>query len=376
MRIRFAGLVFGVFGLMIVSACAHASLTVVESVPLETNLAVSGVQDTQSAWLELIGSAKSTIDLEEFYVNNGDSLTPVLNALQDAANRGVQIRLLTDSQFYQTYTANENAIAALPNTQFKTIDFSKSGGIMHAKYFVVDGKSAYVGSANFDWLALSHIHEVGVKVYDAQIASGLESVFNLDWNVGNEHFVSFKTQLAGILTTPALQLFASPTNDLPSGMSPTLNALLGLINNARHSLKIQMYEYATTPYQSSTRFEALDQALRNAAGRGVQVEMIVDKTALKAGSSDLKSLAKVPNLKIKVITIPQWSGGPLQYARVAHSKYLIADDQTIWIGSENWTGDYFTSSRNVGVITTDQGALSSLEQIFTQVSNSGYTTAP
>jgi len=376
MRIRFAGLVFGVFGLMIVSACAHASLTVVESVPLETNLAVSGVQDTQSAWLELIGSAKSTIDLEEFYVNNGDSLTPVLNALQDAANRGVQIRLLTDSQFYQTYTANENAIAALPNTQFKTIDFSKSGGIMHAKYFVVDGKSAYVGSANFDWLALSHIHEVGVKVYDAQIASGLESVFNLDWNVGNEHFVSFKTQLAGILTTPALQLFASPTNDLPSGMSPTLNALLGLINNARHSLKIQMYEYATTLYQSSTRFEALDQALRNAAGRGVQVEMIVDKTALKAGSSDLKSLAKVPNLKIKVITIPQWSGGPLQYARVAHSKYLIADDQTIWIGSENWTGDYFTSSRNVGVITTDQGALSSLEQIFTQVSNSGYTTAP
>ena len=73
----------------------HASawsgrIEIVQSVPVETTLEVPGVALTQSVWLDLINSAQSTIDLEEFYVSSqaGSALEPVLGALQNAALMG------------------------------------------------------------------------------------------------------------------------------------------------------------------------------------------------------------------------------------------------------------------------------------------------
>jgi hypothetical protein len=33
---------------------------------------------------------------------------------------------------------------------------ARTQGVLHAKYFVVDGREAYLGSQNFDWRALAH----------------------------------------------------------------------------------------------------------------------------------------------------------------------------------------------------------------------------
>jgi phosphatidylserine/phosphatidylglycerophosphate/cardiolipin synthase-like enzyme len=374
MRIRF-NLGFALFAVasIFTAHSVFASIDLVESVPLETNLAVPGIETTQAAWIELFQGAQSTIDIEQFYISSGDSLIPVLDALKAAAARGVQVRIIVDSQFYVTYPNDVNALGQVPNIQFKTINvFAKAGGIMHAKYMVIDSQKAYVGSANFDWLALSHIHEVGAKIDDVQVGAGLESIFNMDWGMGTTQQQSLLEKLVPSFLT----LYASPGNDLPGGVNQTLPALLSLIQNTKQTLNIQMYEYATSIYGSSAKFLDLDHALRAAAARGVKIQLAVDQTALKAGKKDLEALAKIANIEVRVITIPQWSGGPLQYARVAHSKYLVSDHQTLWVGSENWQGDYFNASRNVGVITNDQASLTKIGQTFTTVWNSGYTSAP
>ena len=374
MRLGFKAVVYGLMALASgLPMGARASVDVVQSVPLETNLAIPGIQDTQSAWLELINSAKQSIDLEEFYMSGADVLTPVVNALKAAATRGVQIRIILDKGFYKTYPTDAQALATVANVKVKTIDFSKLGGIMHAKYFVVDRQRAYVGSANFDWLALSHIQEVGLKVDDQQLGAGLESVFNLDWASGQApSTATFFEEVKTAFINPLVQLYASPTTDVPADVPPSLNALLNLMKNAKSSLKIQLYEYSTSLYGSTTKFRDLDNAIRAAALRGVKVEMALDKTAQKAGASDLLALSKIANISIKTITIPQWSGGALQYARVAHSKYMIVDDTQVWIGSENWSGDYFSSSRNVGIISSDNHVLSKIAQIFNKVWTSAY----
>jgi len=71
----------------------------------------------------------------------------------------------------------------IPNLEFRFIEFGKLGGngIIHAKYFVVDGNSAYVGSQNFDWRSFSQIHETGLRISDAGMAHQLQAIFEQDW---------------------------------------------------------------------------------------------------------------------------------------------------------------------------------------------------
>ena len=82
----------------------------------------------QDVWLEMINSAQSTLDLEQFYVSNqaGEELEPVLQAISAAAQRGVKVRLIVDKKFYGTYPDSVNQIAQTINSEARTIDFSTS----------------------------------------------------------------------------------------------------------------------------------------------------------------------------------------------------------------------------------------------------------
>jgi phosphatidylserine/phosphatidylglycerophosphate/cardiolipin synthase-like enzyme len=333
----------------------------------------------------MINGAKSSIDIEQFYINNqaGQSLEPVLNALKAAAARGVQIRFLVDTKFYATYSSEPNELAQLPGFSVEQIDFSSLGGVQHAKYFVVDQTQAFVGSANFDWLALTHIHEVGLRINDANVGSDLEAIFNRDWAngiaIGSKLPPVSRAPLSPIQAAPESSEFlitASPPAVNPTGIPDTLDALVKSINSAKTSLKIQNYQYNTRGIaggnQAKPRWADLDDAIRKAAGRGVHVQLCFDNAALKAGQPDLDALKKLNNVEVHIVTIPQWSGGPIPYARLIHSKYMIVDDASAWVGSENWTEGYFTQTRNVGVFFQDATLVSSLKQIFAQVWGSNY----
>jgi len=365
------------------------SVEVVQSVPIETTLEVPGIRLTQDVWVEMISAAQRTIDLEEFYVNNeaGQSLEPVLDAIRAAAARGVQVRLIVDAGFYKTYPDVPNEFAQIQNMQVKTIDFSSLGGIQHSKYFVIDQSQTFLGSANLDWLALTHIHEVGLKIDNSDISASLESVFEKDWQAGtslgqNSTFVDNSSNLR--FFTPAdldidansMNLVASPQSDDPDGVSDSLTAVTQLMGSAHNSLKLQVYEFDTSIYKSAQHWMVLDQAVRAAAARGVQVQILVDKAALKAGKKDLEALAGVQNIQVKIVTVPQWSGGVIPYSRLVHSKYFVVDGTSGWVGTENWEQTYFTGSRNVGLVLNSADIAGKLGQIFDQVWSSDYLSAP
>jgi phosphatidylserine/phosphatidylglycerophosphate/cardiolipin synthase-like enzyme len=169
-----------------------------------------------------------------------------------------------------------------------------------------------------------------------------------------------------------LQVLASPDTLPPHDIPNTLSALLQIIQSAQSSVKIQVYEYSTKKYKSTEEWKVLDDAIRGAAGRGVHVQLLVDKNATKESAADLASLAKVENISVKTVTIPTWSGGVIPFARLIHSKYMIVDGKYGWVGSENWLGNYFTNNRNVGVLTTRAGLVSDLTKIFDHVWSSPY----
>ncbi len=357
------------------------SIEVVQSVPAETSLAVPGIRQAQAVWLEMIQKAKSTLDLEQFYISDekGQALVPVLKAIQDADARGVKVRLLVDAQFFKTYPESVKDLNEGDNSEARTISFARYGGVQHAKYFIVDGRNTFVGSQNFDWRALSHIHEIGLRIDDASIASTFGSIFEKDWAMGEAVDQRKKVKRGpvyparAVQRTQSLYVVAAPEAANPPGVPYSLKAIQDLMNAAKQSIRIQVMEYSTrSARQGGQNWKELDSVIRAAAARGVKVDLLVDVSNIKKAKKDLESLAVVSGINVRTMTIPPYSGGEIQYARLIHSKYLVADGVYAWVGTENWSEGYFLNTRDVGVTTAEPTTVRALGQVFETLWRSQY----
>jgi phosphatidylserine/phosphatidylglycerophosphate/cardiolipin synthase-like enzyme len=366
-------------------SCAPASppgvpqqgrVDLVESVPVETNLDHADIPDAYEVWPEMIAGATRTLDLAEFYVSGapGSRLEPVIAAIEAAAHRGVTVRFLADAGFSKTYPEILDHLAAVPCITVRRFDVkSLMGGVLHAKYFVVDGRETYLGSQNFDWRSLTHIHEMGVRVRDAAATAAYAKVFAFDWDYagGGARMVhdrdgeapqAFRETAGGgpAQVTPVM----SPRDFLPDPRTWELPRLVALIDGAMRTVHVQVLTYGTTSRDGSP-FPELDDALRRAAARGVAVSMVVSDWEKKKGTIEsIQKLARVPGVTAHFIDIPPWSGGFVPFARVAHAKYMVVDSERSWVGTSNWEGDYFTHSRNVGLIVEGTAFAAQLERVF------------
>ncbi len=138
-------------------ACAaappSAQSQLIQSVPEGTGLADAGLPFARDAWVDMIRSARRTLDFGEFYATNrpGRALEPVLQALEQAGRRGVRIRFLLSAKMLGQDPATLARLKAIPGAEVRSFDLTGvSHGILHAKYFVVDGREAAFGSQNFD----------------------------------------------------------------------------------------------------------------------------------------------------------------------------------------------------------------------------------
>lgn len=373
-------LLLGVLAVELMS-CAHAppALQLAESWPLETSLDHADIVDAAPAWLELIGGAMRSLDVGEFYISTAaqdghpgldDRLEPVLVAIEQAAARGVAVRVLVDESFYAKYPRSVERLGAHANVSVRRIDWKahSGGGVMHAKYFVVDGVRAYLGSQNFDYRSLSHIHEVGAVVRDVGVVQQLAAIFARDFAVAGGDAAG--TAKVGAADDAQVTFAASPQNDLPEGVAFELDGLVQRLDAAKRSIEVQVLTYKIKQRDGSP-FTVLDEALRRAAARGVKVTLIVSSWGQKDGS--VAALSALPNMVVKVITIPAWSKSELQFARVAHSKYCLIDREVAWVGTSNWEGDYFLKSRNVSVFSTEPGFVGDVAKVFDTVLHSPLT---
>ncbi len=366
-----------------------SQIKIVESVPVETILTESGLARPYDEWLDMINNANRTIDIEVFYFANkqGEPLEDIINALISAGKRGVKIRIIVDKSFVEK---NENSIEEIrgkKNISIRKIDIkSITGGVMHSKHFIVDNSEIFLGSQNFDWRALKHIHEMGIRVKDKNLAKLFSNIFNMDWKLCAKHDNSTISKLREkysvkvnkknplLINTSEfgkVRLFptVSPESLTPEGYSDELEELLDIIDNAKSKLRIQVMTYSL-----KNEFYKIDRALRNAADRGVDVKIIFANWTIKKETiEDIKSLSQVKNIEIKFSSIPEYSMGYIPYSRVDHSKYLIADDEISRISTSNWEHGYFENTRNMSLIIYNKEINKLLERVFYNSWNSSLT---
>ena len=330
--------------------------SLVQSVPAETGLADPGVPFAKDVWMDMIRGAKVSVDAAEFYVTNrpGSALEPVLKALEQAGARGVKVRFLLSAKMLDQDPASVARLRRIPGAEVRSFDLSAvSKGILHAKYFLVDGREAALGSQNFDWRALEQIHELGVRTTDPRIVVRLAELFAIDWAfAGSGKLPSLPGRPTPVLR-PEVELVASPPFLTPKDLRPAINALVELIGQAKESVRVQLLTYS--PVAGQDRFwPVLDNALRAAAVRGVSVRLMVSDWVLGSRAlPHLKALTLIPNLEVKVVSIPEAEEGHIPYARTIHSKYLVVDGMHLVIGTSNWEESYFMDSRNVELIFRD-----------------------
>jgi phosphatidylserine/phosphatidylglycerophosphate/cardiolipin synthase-like enzyme len=352
---------------------AEGRLDLVESAPIETNLDHPDIPDAYEVWPAMIRGATRTLDIAEFYVSNapGSRLEPVLVAIEEAARRGVAVRLLVDASFAKKYPESLDRLGASGVTVRRWDVGAVMGGILHAKYFVVDEREAYLGSQNFDWRSLTHIQELGVRIRDAGAAAAYARVFAFDWELaggrppataGEEGPLTFTEIAAGApaRVTPVM----SPKGFLPDARTWDLPRLVALVDGAKRSVNVQVLTYKTKAHDGAP-FPDLDDALRRAAARGVSVKLLVSDWEKRKGTvEDVQRLARVPNVAVRFLDVPAWSGGFVPFARVAHAKYMVVDGARAWVGTSNWEADYFTKSRNVGVVVEGEAFAAELDRVF------------
>lgn len=360
---------------------APPAVELVETTPVETPLDHPEIPDAHAVWREMIDGAQRTVDVAQFYISNapGSRLELVLQAMEAAAARGVRVRVLVDEGFSKKYPEPLERLGARQGIEVRRFDVGKRmGGVLHAKYFIVDGRDAYLGSQNFDWRSLEHIHEIGVRVRRPEITRALAEVFELDWALaGGAEGKPAPAQGAGAPRFPvevreggqatALTPLFSPKGWLPDEALWDLPRLRGLIDGARRSVVVQLLTHRPKT-RDGAPFPDLDEALRGAGRRGARVRLMVADWGKRPGTIEgLQRLAEAPGVEVKMVTIPRWSGGFIPFARVAHAKYMVVDGGAAWVGTSNWEADYFTKSRNVGLLVEGGPIAGQLTRVFEEL---------
>ena len=362
---------------------AKADLMLFESWPQETTLNNSHIADVVPVWIEAIDQAEKTLDFEEYYIANESNtgLDRVVQALRRAGERGVKIRFIIDSQMAGDDNGYQpDSIRDIPNLELRIINFNEmTGGIQHAKFFIVDGKTLYFGSQNFDWRSLEQISEMGARLRPEILVNPIKDIFEFDWILAENTKTPEKsekcygnTHLQYHGEDTVVETVASPKGYLPCAEMWDLPKMLEMIRQAQKSIAVQLLNYATQNYDKS-EFKELDDALIEAAGRGVNVRLLVsDWTTKPKYMADLKRLAQIDHIETRMIEVPEHSSGFVPYSRTIHSKFMVVDDDKTWMGTSNWGGDYFYKSRNIGMIATGKKLNTDLTQSFEHYWNSDY----
>ncbi len=297
--------------------------------------------------ISAIENATSTCHMQFYIWQNGGQINRVIDALINAAARGVTCRLLLDaigSRDFLNSTIStkiqkagikvrESLPAGLIKALFSRIDIRN-----HRKIVVIDGKIAFTGSQNMvDPLVFNKDAGVGswidvmVKV-EGPVVESLAGTFISDWYLDAEEDDYQTESLQKDIETvrqkgdihPLPVVGQCPVQLVPSGpgfgMENIHNLLLTTIYAARKELIM------TTPYFIPD--EPLLIALKAAAQRGVSVTIIVPQ------KNDSKlvhyaSQARFEELTEAGVRIQLFHGGLL------HSKTITVDRNFSLFGSVN-----------------------------------------
>ena len=271
---------------------------------------------------DLLNSAKKTIDMTMYELVD----TQTQQILAGQAAKGVVVRVILDQALEKT--SNTPVYTFLNANGVKAVWANPVFQASHQKTITVDGTTTAIMSLNLTSRYYSTSRDFAVIETNPTDIAAIEATFDAD-------FVS-----SAITPAAGDDLIWSPTT--------SLTALLGLINSAKSSLKVENEEMGDAQIVT---------ALEDAAKRGVAVEVAMTNGGTYA--AEFNAL-KAAGVKVNTYT----TTAPLYI----HAKMILVDyggsGQVAFVGSQNFSNPSLTENRELGLTVTDPAILGSLNTTF------------
>ncbi|KAM9134633.1 5'-3' exonuclease PLD3-like isoform 3-T3 [Pangshura tecta] len=380
---------------------SQCSLVLVESIPVGLDYNHSSPRHLPifQAWMDLLDAANRSVDIAAFYFTLRDSDMQkkepsswqgrlVLEKLRDLPSRGVKLNIAVNSPQKSDRDTEE---LASKGADIKYVELERlTGGIVHTKFWVVDGKHVYIGSANMDWRSLTQVKELGAVLYNCScVASDLHRIFAMYRALGGQGaslpkvwpaYVSAKSSLSRPLklqlngSSAELYLSSSPPALCSTGRTPDLTAIVSTIQDAQAFVYISVMDYVPqcTFCQPKRFWPVIDDALRAAAcNRHVKVRLLIScwqhsDQSMFLFLESLSVLSREPlgcPIEVKLFVVSASAEQKLiPFSRVNHNKYMVTD-RLAYIGTSNWSEDYFTNTAGVGLIVNQSEAAPGVTQL-------------
>lgn len=132
-------------------------------------------KDSKNAFISAIHSALHHIYVIQPYFSDED----LINALLDAAHRGVKIKIalpgISDNPVHAVLNKRNAERLMAAGAEVYKVDPGKAGDVFtHGKLMTIDGVWTTIGSTNFDTRALENNQELNISVTDAEFAKTVE----------------------------------------------------------------------------------------------------------------------------------------------------------------------------------------------------------
>jgi phosphatidylserine/phosphatidylglycerophosphate/cardiolipin synthase-like enzyme len=272
-------------------------------------------EDGVSPVLDEITGAKQSIDVEVYILSD----ERIISALEQAAKRGIAVRVMLEEHPFGGPGTEQKVKNRLQAAGIETNWSNPAFRFSHIKMIIIDNRTALILSLNLSRSAFTGNRDFGaITTRPAEVAQA-RAIFTADWT---------RTE------APDGPLVVSPTD--------SRGQLLTLIDHAQRSLDI---------YAEVMRDREIIDALKRAAGRGVNVRLVMSAQTIE-GSAERLELAAA-GVQPRIVDNPY-----------IHAKMVLADGDQAFIGSQNFTSTSLDQNREVGVILTDSTNLHRLQRVF------------
>ncbi|XP_058254896.1 5'-3' exonuclease PLD4 isoform X2 [Hemibagrus wyckioides] len=365
-------------------------IVLVESIPLWMDYGANasfGVP-LYKAWKDLLSTASKQIDMASFYWTltgediGAKSVTDqfgrdILEQLKALPKRNVSVRAVSS---IPSVSSNSTDLDILRENgvHVRRINFGKlTRGILHSKFWIVDNRHIYIGSANMDWRALTQVKELGVVIYNCtSLATDLYKIYQSYWVMGHSNATIpdpwpsfYDTSInkdqplhLNLSDVPSrVYISNSPPAFCPESRTKDLDAILSVIGQAGQFIHVAVMEYFPAfKFNYHKYWPVIENALIQAAlDRNVTVRLMIScgrdtDPSIFPFLKSINSLNSPPDnirIEVRLYIVPVGNETNIPYTRVNHNKYMVTDN-VAYIGTSNWSADYFNTTAGVGLVVS------------------------
>ncbi|XP_053488373.1 5'-3' exonuclease PLD4 isoform X2 [Ictalurus furcatus] len=374
--------------------CDHVRecrIDLVETIPLWMDYGTNATFGVPlyKAWKDLLSTATQQIDIASFYWSlTGEDIgvksstdqfgRDILERLKALPKRNVSVRAVSSIPSVATDSTDLKVLRE-NGVWVRRINFGRlTRGVLHSKFWIVDRRHIYIGSANMDWRALTQVKELGVVIYNCtSLATDLQKIFQSYWDMGHSNATIpvpwppfYDTSInkdhplhVNLSDVPSrVYISNSPPAFCPDSRTKDLDAILSVISQAEQFIHVAVMEYfpASKFYHHHRYWPVIENALiRSVFERNLTLRLLIScgRDSDSAVFPFLKSLNALNSpsdnirIEVRLYIVPEGNETNIPYTRVNHNKYMVTDNVG-HIGTSNWSADYFNTTAGVGLVVS------------------------